>query len=228
MFIKLIEKNEENNEEKIISENAFLHIKNFPEFKKGESKKDKKDKNKNDKDEKEEKMDLENDEENGNESNEESDEQDDTGKKIRKEVSEGDLIEKVVIKEYNYFDDKPIITSNIPKEGEEFISYETLKVGQFITGIIHHIDQNTIFIKINNYIEGQIPLVHITDYPLNKMPLKFKIGQKIKARVFSYNKDTKNLILTLKETLQSPETKLYSSIEEMHDGESVYLIQIIL
>ena len=61
---KLIEKNEENNEEKIISENAFLHIKNFPEFKKGESKKDKKDKNKNDKDEKEEKMDLENDEEN--------------------------------------------------------------------------------------------------------------------------------------------------------------------
>ena len=223
---KLIEKNEENNEEKIISENAFLHIKNFPEFKKGESKKDKKDKNKNDKDEKEEKMDLENDEENDNESNEESDEQDDTGKKIRKEVSEGDLIEKVVIKEYNYFDDKPIITSNIPKEGEEFISYETLKVGQFITGIIHHIDQNTIFIKINNYIEGQIPLVHITDYPLNKMPLKFKIGQKIKARVFSYNKDTKNLILTLKETLQSPETKLYSSIEEMHDGESVYVLYL--
>ena len=31
---KLIEKNEENNEDKIISENAFLHIKNFPELKK--------------------------------------------------------------------------------------------------------------------------------------------------------------------------------------------------
>jgi hypothetical protein len=94
-------------------------------------------------------------------------------KKESKGFIEGDLIEKVVIKEYNYFDDKPIITSNIPKEGEEFISYETLKVGQFITGIIHHIDQNTIFIKINNYIEGQIPLVHITDYPLNKMPMPF-------------------------------------------------------
>ena len=52
-------------------------------------------------------------------------------------------------KEYNYFDDKPIITSNIPKEGEEFISYETLKVGQFITGIIHHIDQKTIYLTIN-------------------------------------------------------------------------------
>ena len=58
------------------------------------------------------------------------------------------------------------------------------------------------------------------------MPLRFKIGQKIKARVFTYNKDTKNLILTLKESLQSPDTKLYSSIDEMHDGESVYVIYL--
>ena len=38
-----------------------------------------------------------------NESNEESEEQDNIGKKIRKEVKEGDLIEKVIIKEYNYY-----------------------------------------------------------------------------------------------------------------------------
>ena len=219
---KLLIKNEENKEEKIISENAFLHIKNFPEFKKGED-------NKNKKEKKEEKMDIEeNNEKNEeeNESNEENEEQDDNGKKIRKEVKEGDLIEKVIIKEYNYFDDKPIITTNIPKDTTEFVSYESLKVGQFITGLIHHIDQKTIYLTINNYIEGQIPLVHITDYPLNKMPLRFKIGQKIKSRVFSYNKDTKNLILTLKESLQSPEAKLYSSIDEMHDGESVYVIYL--
>ena len=58
------------------------------------------------------------------------------------------------------------------------------------------------------------------------MPLRFKIGQKIKARVFIYNKDTKNLILTLKESLQSPDIKLYSTIDEMHDGESVYVIYL--
>ena len=221
---KLILKNEENNKEKIISENAFLHIKNFPEFKKEE-----KDNKKNEsKKQKEEKMDVDedNEEENENESNEESEEEDNLGKKIKKEVKEGDLIEKVIIKEYNYFDDKPIITTNIPKDSEDFISYDTLKVGQFITGIIHHIDQNTIYVIINNYIEGQIPLIHITDYPLNKMPLKFKIGQKIKARIFSYQKDTKNLILTLKETLQSPDIKLYSNINEMHDGESVYVVYL--
>ena len=225
---KLIEKNEENKEEKIISENAFLHNKNFPEFKKGEDSKDKN--KKEEKKKEEEKMDIDdnnekNDEEK-NESNEESEEQDNIGKKIRKEVKEGDLIEKVIIKEYNYFDDKPIITTIIPKDNTDFVSYESLKVGQFITGIIHHIDQKTIYITINNYIEGQIPLIHITDYPLNKMPLRFKIGQKIKARVFTYNKDTKNLILTLKESLQSPDTKLYSSIDEMHDGESIYVIYL--
>ena len=157
---------------------------------------------------------------------EEEKEEEILGKKIKKEIKEGDLIEKVIIKEYNYFDDKPIITTNIPKESEDFISYETLQVGQFITGIIHHLDSKTIYLTINNYIEGQIPLIHITDYPLNKMPLKFKIGQKIKARVFSYSKDTKNLILTLKETLLLEETKLYSDISQMHDGESIYVIYL--
>jgi len=164
--------------------------------------------------------------ENSNKEESESEEQEIMGKKIKKEIKEGDEIEKVMIKEYNYFDDKPIITTNIPKETEDFISYETIKVGQFITGIIHHLDSKTIYLTINNYIEGQIPLIHITDYPLNKMPLKFKIGQKIKARVFSYNKDTKNLILTLKESLLSEDAKLYSDIGDMHDGQSIYVIYL--
>ena len=164
--------------------------------------------------------------ENSNKEESESEEQEIMGKKIKKEIKEGDELEKVMIKEYNYFDDKPIITTNIPKETEDFISYETIKVGQFITGIIHHLDSKTIYLTINNYIEGQIPLIHITDYPLNKMPLKFKIGQKIKARVFSYNKDTKNLILTLKESLLSEDAKLYSDIGDMHDGQSIYVVYL--
>ena len=68
---QLIEKDEENKKENITCENAFLHIKNFPEFKK-EEKKDKQDK----KEEKEEKMEVDdetkeknNEEEEENESN---------------------------------------------------------------------------------------------------------------------------------------------------------------
>ena len=226
---QLIEKDEGNKKENIISENAFLHIKNFPEFKK-EDKKDKQDK----KEEKEEKMEVDdenNDKNNEEEENESDDENNNNNinnniseKKIRKEIKEGDKIDKVLIKEYNYFDDKPILTTKTEKD--DFISYETLKVGQFITGTIHHIDQNTIFVLINNYIEGQIPLIHITDYPLNKMPLKFKIGQKIKSRVFAYNKDTKNLILTLKESLLSSEVKLYSDISEMKEGTLINVVYL--
>ena len=58
------------------------------------------------------------------------------------------------------------------------------------------------------------------------MPLKFKLGQTIKARVFLYNKETKNLILTMKESLLSPEVKLYSDISEMKEGESVYVVYL--
>ena len=126
---------------------------------------------------------------------------------LKKEVKEGDEFEKVIIKEYNFFDDKPIITTNISSNNEEFISYETIKVGQFLSCLIKHIEQNILFVTINKYIQGKIPLIHLTDYPLNKMPSKFKLGQTIKARVFLYNKETKSLILTMKESLLSPETK---------------------
>ena len=231
---------DENNKKKIISSNAFLHCKNFPHVKidKKDEKKDKKDKKskmeleeekEGDKDEDENK-DEEEDEDEDDESNNYKNDKDDEAREIisgiKKEVKEGDEFDKVVIKEYNFFDDKPIITTNISNSEQGFISYETIKVGDFVSCQIKHIDPKTLHVTINKYIQGKIPLVHITDYPLNKMPLKFKLGQTIKARVFLYNKETKNLILTMKESLLLPEVKLYSDLSEMKEGESVYVVYL--
>ena len=58
----------------------------------------------------------------------------------------------MIIKEYNYFDDKPIITTNISSTNQEFISYETIKVGQILSCIIKNIEQNTLHVTINKYI----------------------------------------------------------------------------
>ena len=229
---------DENNKKKIISSNAFLHCKNFPHIKFEKNENNTKEKNK------KKQMDIEEENKNeeekdNNESNDDSDESNNNNDNkdinkdareiisgIKKEVNEGDEFEKVIIKEYNFFDDKPIITTNISNTNEEFISYDTIKIGQFVSCLIKHIDQNTIYVTINNYIKGIIPLIHITDYPLNKIPLKFKLGQTIKARVFLYNKETKNLVLTMKESLLSPEVKLYSTINEMKEGESVYVVYL--
>ena len=211
---------DENKEKKIISSNAFLHCKNFPHIKFEKKEKMEIDKEKKNEDEDVEESDKEeNDEDNNNDARE-------IISGIKKEVKEGDEFEKVIIKEYNFFDDKPIITTNISNQNQDFISYETIKVGQFLTGKIKHIDQNTLHIIINNYIQGKIPLIHLTDYPLNKIPLKFKLGQTVRARVFLYNKETKNLILTMKESLLSPEVKLYSELKEMKEGESVYVVYL--
>ena len=239
--VELISK-DENNEKKIISSNAFLHCKNFPHIKL--EKNEKKDKNQKMKieEEKKDNKDEEKNKEDKDESDDDEDDEDSNNNKvkeenknneareiisgIKKEVKEGDEFEKVIIKEYNFFDDKPIITTNLSNSNQGFISYETIKIGDIESCLIKHIDQNTLHVTINNYIQGKIPLIHITDYPLNKMPLKFKLGQTIKARVFLYNKETKNLILTMKESLLSPEVKLYSDISEMKEGESVYVVYL--
>ena len=229
---------DENKEKKVISSNSFLHCKNFPhiklEKKEEKEEKEKKEKKKEEKGKKEKKED--NKEEEDEDSDENNDEENSKEKKdneareiisgIKKEVKEGDEFEKVMIKEYNFFDDRPIITTNLSSTNGEFISYETIKVGQFVTCLIKHIEQNTLHVTINKYIQGKIPLIHLTDYPLNKMPLKFKLGQTIKARVFLYNKETKNLILTMKESLLSPEVNLYSDLKDMKEGESVYVVYL--
>jgi len=192
--------NDEKNEKKIISSNAFLHCKNFPhnKFDKKEENKEKNKKEKMDIEEEEKKQkddkDSDNDNDDDNSDDDEINNKDNKGNDdareiisgIKKEVKEGDEFEKVIIKEYNYFDDKPIITTNISNLNQEFISYDTIKIGQILSCLIKHIDQNTIYVTINNYIKGIIPLIHITDYPLNKIPLKFKLGQTIKARVFLF------------------------------------------
>ena len=222
---------DENNEKKIISSNSFLHCKNFPHIK--FEKKEKKEKKMDIEKEKKENKEDEDEDNESNDNNEEklgSNEKENEAREIisgiKKEVKEGDEFEKVIIKEYNFFDDRPIITTHISNSNEEFISYETIKVGQFVSCFIKNIEQNTLHITINKYIQGKIPLIHLTDYPLNKMPLKFKIGQTVKARVFLYNKETKNLILTMKESLLSPDVKLYSDIRDMKEGESLYVIYL--
>ena len=139
------------------------------------------------------------------------------------EINIGQTFENVLIKEYNYFDDIPIITALNQKE---LLTYSSIKVGQFVQCKIKQINQDDIDIIINNFINGKIPLFHITDFPLKKLPKKFKVGMEINARIFSFNEQTKNLILTMKETLMDENIILHSNINDIKEGEEIYVIYL--
>lgn len=51
-------------------------------------------------------------------------------------MNEGNEFKKLIIKEYIFLDDKPIIIKNISNSNEEFISYATIKIGQILSYLI--------------------------------------------------------------------------------------------
>ena len=144
--------------------------------------------------------------------------------KFENEPKEGDEIKSpITIKEYNFFDDIPICTAI---ESSSLLTWDTLKVGQFLNGTITSITKHDLMIKINTFIEGKLPLEHITDYPLTKIPKKYKVNQSIPVRVFAIDPHTKFLLLTSKETLMDETTQLYSDINELDEGIDVFVVYL--
>ena len=191
------EKNKENENNNLGMNKAFLHSNNIP-------------KNNNNN--------INNNENNSEEEENENEETKNNQIQLHQKFS------NVLIKEYNYFDDNPIITLIQPSE---LLTYNTLKIGQFLDVKIKNISDSQITCLISNYIEGIIPLFHLTDHPLKKFPKKkFKENQIIKTRIFSLNKKTKHLILTMKETLMDANVKLFSDINEIKENEIVYGIYL--
>ena len=209
------EENNENNNNENLPIKAFLHNSNLPKdlnlnYLKKRIRKQKENEKKG---KKQKKQKIEKEEENRNNEIE----------NLIPEIEIGQIFRNVIIKEYNYFDDIPIITA---LNKNDLLTYSSIKVGQIVQCKIKQINKDDIDITINNFINGKIPLYQITDFPLKKIPKKFKIGMEINARIFSYNEQTKNLILTMKETLMDENTKLYDNINEIKEGDEIYVIYL--
>ena len=137
-----------------------------------------------------------------------------------------DSIPKVMVKEYNFFDDKPMLTAKKESIDREFLTWKNLKVGKFLNGVIKEILSDKIIIKLNRFIEGILTREHITDFPLTKIPKKFKIGQQVQARIFSFDYSKKNIILTTKESYMDKNTKMTAELSELQEGEDLQLVYV--
>lgn len=149
-----------------------------------------------------------------------------TDSRDEKKFVQNDTIPKVVVKEYNFFDDKPILTARSDSISREFLNWKNLTVGKFVKGVVKEILSDKIILKLNSFIEGTIPKEHITDFPLSKIPKKFKIGQQLQARIFAYDYSKKNLTLTTKETFMDKNCKLLRNLSELSEGEDLYVVYV--
>lgn len=123
---------------------------------------------------------------------EEAEEQDPDEKKKKpskliSELEQGQQIEKVRVKELNYFDGAPVLTMKTQIVNTVAMDYSSLEVGQFVNATIDSVNEvrKTVNLSLNDFVKGQLRLEHMADFAIKTIPPKFtQTGKQIKVRVF--------------------------------------------
>ncbi len=149
----------------------------------------------------------------------------------------------VLVKEFNYFDDRAVLKSVDLNENAEsqnkknsktssiediarnkIITWNTLKIGKLLTAKIKEVHSDHLIVAVNEFITGKITKDLLSDYHFTNIPKKFQVGAKINCRVFKFDYETKNLQLIAKESLMDESIILHESYESLKEGSEISVI----
>ena len=87
----------------------------------------------------------------------------------------GHVFESVKVKEINYFDGIPVLSSRDSVLNSSSINYSMIKAGAFFNAKIEKVNlaKQFISLSINQFVRGNLHLEHMADNALKVMPPKF-------------------------------------------------------
>jgi len=137
----------------------------------------------------------------------------------------GQVLPEVRVKEFNFFDGKPIISMLPSMVKSETVDYKTLVAGAFHTGTIEKVEANGphkhIVLSLGNFVRGTLSLEHMADHPLKVIPPKFtSVGKEIKVRVFSV--EGRRVDLTKKDSLMKDKVTVYAGLGDLRPAMPVW------
>ena len=102
----------------------------------------------------------------------------------------GQVLPEVRVKEFNFFDGKPILSMKMDIVKSSSLDYKSLAIGECMTGTIESVNANDaqkhIVLKLGDFVKGTLSLDHMADHPLKVIPPKFtQVGKEIKVRIFN-------------------------------------------
>ena len=111
-------------------------------------------------------------------------------------------MDKVRVKELNYFDGTAHLTMRNQIVNSPALDYSRIEIGQFVNATIVSINEvkKIVTLSLNDFVKGVLRLEHMADYPVKVIPPKFtQVGKQIKVRVFSL--EDRSLVFTKKDSL---------------------------
>ncbi|CAI2362226.1 unnamed protein product [Moneuplotes crassus] len=109
----------------------------------------------------------------------------------------------VRIKEFNYFDNIPIVSSMEGINENVVLNWDTVKGGITVEGTIREtVDDNYFVVDLNDQIFGRVYKTHISDAPQKKINKKLRSTKgKITMKTWKVISDSEILELTMKESI---------------------------
>ena len=95
-----------------------------------------------------------------------------TYKKV--ELEKGQKLEKVRVKEINYFDGCPILSMREDIVGTMALNYDQITCGMYINATIDEVNvkDHYVVLKVNDFVKGRLYIEHMADLPLKVLPPK--------------------------------------------------------
>ena len=95
-----------------------------------------------------------------------------TFKKV--ELEKGQKIDKVRVKEINYFDGCPILSMREDVVGTMALNYDQITCGMYVNATIDEVNSKDhyVVLKVNDFVKGRLYIEHMADLPLKVLPPK--------------------------------------------------------
>lgn len=158
----------------------------------------------------------------------EADEEDEKAKKakaISNTVFEvGHVFQSVKIKEINYFDGVPVLSTRDSVLASSSLNYSMIKAGEFFTAKIEKVNlaKQYISLSVNQFVKGNLNIEHMADNALKVMPPKFQeVGKEISVRVLNVDSSKRSLEFTKKDSLMRSDAPVFQSYKEVKKGDKV-------
>lgn len=155
---------------------------------------------------------------------EKKEEDDEVKEEPTKVLDVGYTFPSIKIKEINYFDRVPVLSSKGSVINSESLNYAMIKAGDFYNAKIEKVHQSKNYIKLslNQFVKGNLNIEHMADHSLKTMPPKFtEAGKEIRVRVLNVDSSKRSLEFTKKDTLMKDDATVYQSYKDVKKGTKI-------
>jgi ribosomal protein S1 len=139
----------------------------------------------------------------------------------RKELKVGQALDRVKVKELNYFDGCPILSLKDSLLGQQVLNYHQIKAGQFLKAKVAkaHPEKGLVVLQVNDFIQGHLHLEHMADQPIRVIPPKLlEQGRETTVRVLKVNASERFIEFTKKDSLMKEDVPVVASFKEVKQG----------